>query len=312
VTKRALLIGLNEYHTLGKLKYARQDAEAIALALRQYCDFSDHEITLMSCTSGGALLGLSHYIEKALFRLAECRELELLVVGFWGHGFVSEGKRYLCGIDTEEDDLIGTAVSLEVVKAKLTQVQAENTLLILDCCQNRPAGRSVGAEPMMEGEEATLASMARDIRASRQKQFSKSIPTVAVINSCREGQKAYEWDSRGHGIFTAYLLEAFDKGYGSVARISSWAAERVAHTAADLYGQQQIPFITIEGKGDIRLIEDLRREEEDRNRDAQRRREEEEQRRVEEARRQEGAERAARAKAVSGSEKGTETGHDGV
>jgi len=293
--KRALLIGLNEYHTLGKLRYARQDAESIAMALRRYCDFSDLEITLMSCTSRGAELGLARYIEKALIRLAECRELELLIFGFWGHGFASEGKRYLCGVDTEEDDLIRTAVSLEVVKAKLAQVQAENTLLVLDCCQNRPAGRSAAAEPMMQGEEEALASIARDIRASRQKQSLKSIPTVAIINSCREGQKAYEWDERGHGIFTAYLLEALNKGYGSVATISAWTAERVTRKAADLYDQQQIPFITIEGKGDIRLIEDSRREEEDRSREAQRRREE--RRRSEEVRRKEEVERAARIKA---------------
>ena len=255
MAKCALLIGLNDYHLLGELKYARQDAEAFGDALRKHCGFSDCEMTIMTCSSEGGLQGLSRYIEKALTRLADCRDLDLLVFGFWGHGFSPEsGHRYLCGIDTDEDDLKRSAVSLELVNAKLAQVQAENTLLVLDCCQNRPAGRSAIAEPMMKGEEEALAALARDIQTARRKQFRSAIPTVAVLNSCRDEQKAYEWVSRGHGIFTAYFLEAFEKTTGSVASMASWMADRVAKTALDLYGQMQVPYITIEGKGDFQLV----------------------------------------------------------
>jgi len=292
--KRALLIGLNNYHLLAELKYARQDAEAFADALRNYCGFTDHEITLMTCRSEKALLGFSLNIELALRHLIDCRDLDLLVFGFWGHGFSPvPGRRYLCGIDTNEDELERSAVSLDVVKGKLTQVQAENTLLILDCCQNRTSSRGT-AEPMTKGEESALAGMARDIRASRRKKSSTSIPTIAILNSCREGQKAYEWDSRSHGIFTAYLLDAFEQGYYGIAQIASWTSERVAKTALEIYSQKQIPYIMIEGKGDIRLIEDLRSGEEDRRREAQRKREEEENKRAEEVCRKEEAARVAR------------------
>ena len=200
--KRALLIGINEYHLLGGLKYARQDAEAVAGALCSHCGFSDQEITVMSCRAEGATMGFSRYIEHALMDLTDCRELDLLVFGFWGHGFSpSPGKRYLCGMDTAEHDFERTAVSFDVVKAKLAQVQAANTLLLLDCCQNRPSGRAMSAEPMTVGEEATLAGLARDIQAAQRAEQKTMIPTVAILNACREGQKAYEWDTRKHGIF---------------------------------------------------------------------------------------------------------------
>ncbi|MCC5828476.1 MAG: caspase family protein, partial [Phycisphaeraceae bacterium] len=252
--KRALLIGNDQYHLLSHLRYARQDAESFAEALCSCCGFTDQEVTVMSCGSSGGLLGLSRYIEHALARLADDRDLGLLVFGFWGHGFCpSPGRRYLCGIDTLEMDLERTAVSLDVVKAKLAQVQAQNTLLLLDCCQNKPGGRSAAADPMTDGEEAALSALARDIQVAQRRQSRVMIPTVAVLNACSEGQKAFEWESRGHGVFTAHLLDGLRQGLGGIASISAWAADRVTKTALELHGQAQTPYITIEGKGDIAL-----------------------------------------------------------
>ena len=250
----ALLIGINGYQLLGKVKYARQDAEAVAEALCRYYGFTDQDITLMSCRGEGATLGLSRYIEHALTSLTDMHDLGLLVFGFWGHGFSpAPGERYLCGVDTMADDLRRTAISLDVVKSKLAQVQAENTMLMLDCCQNRPTGRAAAADPMTRGEEAALTSLARDIQVAQRDRRPSRIPTVAILNACCEGQKAYEWDSRGHGIFTAHLLDAFARGFDSIAPLSSWTVDRVSGTARKIHHQEQVPFITIEGKGDIAL-----------------------------------------------------------
>ncbi len=258
--KRALLIGVNQYHLLSNLAYARQDAEAVADALCQHCGFSDQDITLMTCQAEGACMGLSRYIEHALMNLTDERNLDLLVFGFWGHGFAPQaGRRYLCGMDTAENDLERTAVSFDVVKAKLAQVGAENTLLLLDCCQNRPTGRSVSGSFMTRGEEQTLASMARDIQVTKRDLGRTSLPTVAILNACREGQRAYEWDSRGHGIFTAHLLDAFEQGLTSVAPMTSWLFQRVTKTTRELHQQAQTPYVTIEGKGDIVFSDEVQR-----------------------------------------------------
>ncbi len=253
--KRALLIGINEYHFLGELKYSRQDAEDIGRALQTHCGFQQDEITLMSCAGHKSQMAMANYIEHAISSLRNYRDLEMLVFGFWGHGFSSSpGKRYICGLDTDENDLERTAVSFDLICSQLAQVQAVNTLLLLDCCQNAPAGKSVGAKAMTEGEEVALASMARDIQASRRKQPDQhTVPTVAILNACREGQKAYEWDNRRHGIFTAHLLDAFDQGFTSIAPIAKWATDRVNHTANSLFHHKQTPYITIKGGGDIIL-----------------------------------------------------------
>ena len=252
--KQALLIGINDYHLLNELKYARQDAEAFSEALQEYCGFSEDEITLMSCDAPGSCRAQSAYIEQALTDLTGFRNLDLLVFGFWGHGFAPEpGKRFLCGTHTMENQLERTAVSLDVVKARLSQVGAENTLMILDCCQNRPGGRSASAETLSRGEEAALTSIARDIQTAGKKTSKFSIPTVAILNACREGQKAYEWDKKEHGIFTAYILETLSSGCNSVAQLASSIFSPVAKTAHTLYSQEQTPYFDIKGKGDIIL-----------------------------------------------------------
>ena len=254
--KHALLIGINNYHLLSDLKYARQDAEAFSEALQEYCGFSEEDITLMSCDASGACQAQSIFIERALTSLTDYRNLDLLVFGFWGHGFAPEaGKRYLCGTHTLEDELERTAVSLDVVKAKLSQVGAENTLMILDCCQNRPGGRGGTSETLSRGEEQSFASMARDIQAASVGKHSKyTVPTVAILNACREGQKAYEWDKKQHGIFTAHLLNTLSSGCTSVSRLAHSVFGPVAKTADELYRQKQTPYVVIEGQGDILLV----------------------------------------------------------
>ncbi len=251
--RKALLIGINDYDFLGELKYARQDAHAVSLALQQYCGFDGDEITIMCCDAAKNKKGLARYIEHAISSLRNHRELEMLVFGFWGHGFSpSPEQRYLCGIDTDEADLERTAVSFNFVCSQLAQVQAENTIILLDCCQNKPAGRGT-AETMTEGEEAALASIARDIQAAQKQTQKYTIPTVALLNACSEGQKAYEWPDKQHGVFTAHLLEAFSQGFGSVAPMAAYTTRRVLKTTKELYNKEQIPYIKIEGGGDIFL-----------------------------------------------------------
>lgn len=251
--RRALLIGINKYLMLGELKYAQRDAERFAMVLQQRCGFEPGSITLMTCGGEGGLQANSSYIGYALDNLKEEVDLDLLIVGFWGHGFTSgPGRRYLCGVETIETDLVRTAVSLNIVQEKLSQIQARDTLLLLDCCQNRPPGRSATAEPISIGEESAIDLMARDIKTSRQESGNLREPRVAILSACSEGQKAYEWDKRKHGIFTAHLIDGLDSGLTSIAQLSNHVSDRVIRTARELHHQPQSPWLKLEG-GDIDL-----------------------------------------------------------
>ncbi|MBR5160414.1 MAG: caspase family protein, partial [Thermoguttaceae bacterium] len=99
IKKQALLIGIDQYAILPALKYARQDAEAVADSLkRNYC-FSDDEVMLLTDAKPGLFKPINRQvIEKHLEKLAE-QDLDLFIFGFWGHGLFRNGQRYFCPLD---------------------------------------------------------------------------------------------------------------------------------------------------------------------------------------------------------------------
>ena len=212
--KHALLIGINTYPRLGDLRYATRDAEAVGNVLKQRFGFLSRDVTLMTCQSPGIFQATQNNIEDQLHRLREMGDLEFLVVGFWGHGIGvpsgSENRRYLCACDTSEQRLERSGISLLALREYLEQAGAANTCLILDCCQNQAVGR--GVTQLSQEDQEFLSHGARDIVAAMPAQSPQPIlRKAAILNSCRFGERAYEWQDREHGIFTAHLLDAMQK-----------------------------------------------------------------------------------------------------
>ena len=116
--------------------------------------------------------------------------------------------------------------------------------MILDCCQKfHDRGES---ENLTIADQNVIENAARDIVLNRKEQMPDVSSNVAILNSCKEGQSAYEWDSRKHGIFTAHLLDAFNHRYDSVAQIVGYISKNVEKTAMEL-GKTQTPFYKLEG-----------------------------------------------------------------
>ncbi len=95
--------------------------------------------------------------------------------------------------------------------------------------------------------------MARDIQAAQSERGVERIPTVAIMSACREGQRAYEWPDKAHGVFTAHLLEGMTQGVTSVAQLASFVCERTPVTVQKLHRERQVPWFTVEGRGDFVL-----------------------------------------------------------
>ncbi|MDD3587310.1 MAG: SUMF1/EgtB/PvdO family nonheme iron enzyme [Thermoguttaceae bacterium] len=251
----AFLVGINRYQNIGQVNYAEQDAEDFSFALRDYCGFSEDDIFLLRTGTDVNTLPTRSLVERRLRQIRDMKtNLDLLIVGFWGHGFTGpDGKRYLCAVDTLESELAKTAVSLESLQNDLVQTGASNTLLILDCCQNYP-GRGIATAWTEHDTEELNRVHSRDIRASREKkQFEiRHEPRFGVMNACSSGQRAYEWDARHHGIFTAHLLDALEKGIHTYTGISTYLSEQITQTTMRL-NKEQTPTFRFEGSGDIEL-----------------------------------------------------------
>ncbi|MBR5162290.1 MAG: caspase family protein [Thermoguttaceae bacterium] len=250
MNKQAFLIGINQYAALPELKYARQDAEAVEQALKQNYSFSDNEVMLMTDAKPGLFKPFNkRVIQMHLENLAN-QELDLFIFGFWGHGLFRNGERYLCPLDVMNVDVEESGFSFTELQRLLSKIRAKNTCMILDCCQTIHDSRGE-AETLTIADQTNMENAARDIVLRRKEQYPEFVSNVAILNSCKEGQRSYEWDKRQHGIFTAHLLDAMNQRYESVAKIIGYISSNVEKTAMEL-GKIQTPFYKLEG--DIPLI----------------------------------------------------------
>ncbi len=119
----AFLIGINQYQNIGSVNYAEQDAVDFSQALQDYCGFCEDDIFLLRTGADVTSLPTRSLVERRMRQIRDMRtNFDLLIVGFWGHGFTgSDGKRYLCAVDTLENELARTAVSLETLQNDLVQ-----------------------------------------------------------------------------------------------------------------------------------------------------------------------------------------------
>ena len=242
--KQALLIGINDYQILPELKYARQDAEAVEQSLKQNYCFSDDEVILLTDAKPGLLKPTSQRIVLTQLENLTDQELDLFIFGFWGHGVVRNGRRYLCPLNVMPDAVEEDGVPFDVLMNLLTKIRARNMCLILDCCQKvHDRGES---ETFTAEDQKAIENAARDIVLRRKEKTPEFASNVAILNSCKQGQSAYEWDKRQHGIFTAHLLDAFSRRIDSIAKIVSYINSNVEKTAMEL-GKKQTPLCSMEG-----------------------------------------------------------------
>lgn len=255
--KQALLVGINNYSgngSLNNLNFARQDAEAVSEALKKYYGFKEEEITLMTCEQEGTRSPSNPTAILNQLRPEQFSEpVDLFIFGFWGHGIWEDNVRYLCPMSTYESDLARTCLPVGEVTQRISALPIHNACFILDCCQNI-AGR--GAVYMPEEEKEYLENLGRNIVFNSKKKAGQSVPAVqnddferkvAILNSCRPGEIAYEWDEKRHGIFTAHLLEAMRRRLGSVSDWATHVSNSVSQTAARLGKKTQTPLYSLEG-----------------------------------------------------------------
>ncbi|MBR5161998.1 MAG: caspase family protein, partial [Thermoguttaceae bacterium] len=242
--KQAFLIGINDYQILPQLRYARQDAEAVAESLKQNYCFSENEVMLLTDSKPGLFKPTSRYIIQDHLEKLSNQNLDLFIFGFWGHGLFRNDKRYLCPLDVMSARAEHQGLPFDELQELLSNIRAKNTCLILDCCQTfHDRGET---ETLTASEQTTMENAARNIVLKRKEQIPDFQSNVAILNSCKEGQSAYEWDERKHGLFTAYLLEAMKKRSNSVMQIASYISSNIEKTALEL-GKAQTPFYKLEG-----------------------------------------------------------------
>jgi len=197
--KYAFLVGINTYEhskVLPQLQYAENDAIEVGQLLKKH----GFEIVLLTDTSAkesknDKLKPTKANIEKLLEQqLAKCREGDVLLLGFSGHGMFFDEESYFCAQDSApslEKKGLDTLIAVKDLYKKIGQCPAAKIMLI-DACRNDPTD-SMGLT------DKTTPSPPKNALA---------------LFSCSIGEVSWELEDFHHGVFFNYVIE----GLGGKAR----------------------------------------------------------------------------------------------
>jgi formylglycine-generating enzyme required for sulfatase activity len=182
---RAILVGINDYGG-SRLDYCVADAKALAEQLVRGGEFQAEDVIVMTDDAAENLnRPTSANITDRLENLAQLGETGTLFVFFAGHGVVGEdGGGYLLTLE----GTVKRSIKIEDLKRWMGDCRAKDRILVLDCCHAGKGMRDLAILPTAKAAAVGLLVMA----------------------SCGEKQGAFDDAARGHGAFTASLLDGLN------------------------------------------------------------------------------------------------------
>lgn len=193
--KWAIVIGVNEYvdPTIPNLRFGVADAHLVADTLQKNCGYEEQRILRMTDDQPKRHLQplrTNMHIQVAEW-LKKARPGDTIFVYFSGHGFLDDrGQKFLALGDCQRNALGLSSIRADELRDMLHQCSATQKLLVLDCCH---AGGQKGDQPGPSSEE---------IGAS----FADAEGLITLA-SCGRDEFSYEWDEKGHGLFTWHLAQ---------------------------------------------------------------------------------------------------------
>jgi formylglycine-generating enzyme required for sulfatase activity/uncharacterized caspase-like protein len=242
----AITIGINGYHNLQRLNYAKRDAEVVQAFLQQELQiqtpyhFTDDSPAIAQ-DYGSPLNSYPTYATlRRFFRIRF--EQPFLKPGdnlwffFAGHGKRHEDRDYLMPIDADPGDEVekSTWIPLSYITDRLRRSGADNVVMLIDACRSG-AGR-------------------RDSDGfGREKQQG-----VITLFACSPWESSYEIDELQQGAFTHALLQSLQiEGEGNCAtveRLYQRLRQMVPEVTQQYKRVQQTPYGVVEPPTKYHLI----------------------------------------------------------
>jgi Caspase domain len=194
--KWAIVIGVQEYLDPGipSLKYSVADARLVRKQLAEKCGYDPSHILLITDDQTKAhLRPLRRNLQIQVAEwLKKAGPKDTVLVFFSGHGFLDNaGRGFLSATDSERDNLGPTSLSTEELRDMLRRCRATQKVLVLDCCH-------AGVAKAVGGTGPSSQELGNSFR------LAEGLITMA---SCRKNELSYEWDAKGHSLFTYFLAE---------------------------------------------------------------------------------------------------------
>ncbi len=233
----AIVVGVNAYKSIGDLKYANRDAEA----MRDF--FNEAQFDRVICFADelvDAMLPSFTELEDFLQDQFTADPLPLAPGDNCWFFFAGHGKRiddcdYLLPIDYNPRmaNPEKRAISVNFVREALLKSGADNVILLLDACRtegDRSDGMGIG----------------------------EAQPGAITIFSCQRHRKAYEIEALQQGAFTSALLEALrmpgERNCATVERLDLYLRDRVPQICRQHDKPDQVPMTLVEPRQKSYLI----------------------------------------------------------
>lgn len=248
-------VGINKYQTVPKLRYAVNDADAMAKALTKGLGVEEDDLYLL-LDEDATLQNIKHTLGVAL--RSRVSKQDTVVIYFSGHGAPEEDntspdkdglEKYLLPFDADLSSFYSTALPMKDVSEIFRRLPCQRLVFIADTCYSGAAG---------EGAR-TLSPPNKTFRALRMENTMKRVGgTGRVIMTASAGNEiSQEREELGHGVFTYYVLQGLsgkaDKNRDraiTVTELFDYASTEVARAT----GNNQNPvLIDDEAVGDIVL-----------------------------------------------------------
>ena len=236
----ALLIGVDQYDQLDRLRYCSKDVLAIGERFVESGFHRDRVIVLHNETKSLSHQPLKGNIEKQLkLVFNSVKPNDLLIVFFSGHGVRLNGKSYLCPYEADLDNPAKTLVSLDDMFSELKKCPAASKLMVIDACQNDVVQHGV--------KSATSARAVTDFSKALVEMTPKGI---LLLTSCAPGEKSREATEFEHGVFMYYILEGLrgqadgnKNGTVTLAELFGYASDRTQDYVRVKYKTLQRPAL---------------------------------------------------------------------
>jgi hypothetical protein len=243
----AAVIGINNYHHVQKLDYARNDASAFADYLRTNLDIqADH---LFELYDGQAT---KRNIQSQWTKLRrKAGHEDTVIIFFAGHGAPEESdasedgdgiEKYILPCDADTNDLYTSAIRMGEIAWLFRELKADRVVWLADCCYSgQTGGRTILSKTRANISDAFLDRL------------SKGKGRI-IITASSASEVSKESDDLKHGYFTYYLLKGLKgaadvdrDGFIDVNEISSYLNREVPKAT----GQRQHPVKKGEAEGQL-------------------------------------------------------------
>ena len=198
----AVVVGINDYPQLPKLKYAVNDATEFHRLLVEKNRVPTENITLL-LNDQASLKNLRSTLGTKLKNAAGLDDM--VIIFFAGHGATERDamsadgdglEKYLLPWETDPADLYSTAMPMREIAYIFDRIRSDRLIFIADACYS---GASGGRTISVTGTRANITDgFLERITGGRGK---------VIITASAANEVSVEKDELQHGVFTYYLLE---------------------------------------------------------------------------------------------------------